>query len=49
MSIDGYANYERRAYYKAVRCPVQLRLDDLEGSSEAYQRVRETCVRPHDL
>ena len=44
MSIEGYVDYKRREFCKDIQCPVQLRLNALEGGSEEYQKVRQTCV-----
>ena len=44
MPIEGYSDYQRREYCKDIKCPVQLKLNGLTPGSEAYDRVRETCV-----
>lgn len=43
MPIEGYVDYQRREYCKAVRCATQLKLDALPPSSVEYERVRESC------
>ncbi len=36
--------YQKRAYCKAIKCPVQLELDkSVEGAPE-YEQARATCV-----
>ena len=43
-SFKGYVDYQRREYCKAIACPVQVKLDTLEPSSEEYQQVRNSCT-----
>jgi hypothetical protein len=44
MSVEGFTEYKRREFCKAVKCPVQMELNQLEETSEAYQKLRQTCV-----
>ena len=44
MTIEGYVEYKRREYCKDVECPVQLKLNALDGGSGEYQNVRQTCL-----
>ena len=43
MAIEGYVGYRRREYCRAVRCPVQMKLNALDADSDEYQEVRQTC------
>ena len=43
MSIEGYVEYQRREYCKALPCPVQLLLEEQTKGSEGYDRVRNIC------
>jgi hypothetical protein len=43
MSILGYVDYKRREYCKAIRCPVQLKLDKQKEGSEEYEGLRKKC------
>ena len=43
MSIEGYADYQRREFCKDIPCPVQERLNTLKEGSEEYEEVREVC------
>ena len=45
MPPEGYREYRKREFCKDVMCPVQDKLDNLEQSSEEYERVREECKR----
>lgn len=42
-SIDGYTDYQRREYCKAIRCEVQLDLEKQKEGSDEYQKVRNIC------
>ena len=44
MSPEGFTEYKRREFCKDVKCPVQMELNKLEETSEAYQKLRQTCV-----
>jgi len=43
MSIEGYVRYQRRAFCKDVKCPVQLELDAQEPDSDEYEKIRRIC------
>ncbi len=43
VSIDGYLDYQKREYCKAVKCTVQQELDQYEDGSEKYEEIRLTC------
>ncbi len=42
-SLEGYIEYQRREYCKAVKCEVQLELDKQEKGSEMYEKIRYRC------
>jgi len=42
-SIEGYVDYQRREYCKDIRCPVQMKLNELPAGSEEYEEARKTC------
>jgi hypothetical protein len=44
MSLEGFTEYKRREFCKDVKCPVQMELNLIEKNSEAYQKLRQTCV-----
>ncbi len=43
MSIEGYIDYQRREYCKAVECPLQLELDKQQPDTNEYEKVRQKC------
>jgi len=43
MPIEGYVDYERREFCKAVRCPVQMELDAQKEGSDEYEKIRQIC------
>lgn len=43
MPVEGYREYQRREYCKAVRCPVQLDLEAQQPGSSEYESVRGIC------
>lgn len=43
MSIKGYIDYQRREYCKDIRCPIQLKLEEQQPNTDAYEEVRKTC------
>jgi len=43
MSIEGYVEYKRREFCNAVKCPVQMKLNELKEGSAKYEEVRRTC------
>lgn len=45
MSIEGYVDYQRREYCKAVQCPVQAMLEKQPAGSKDYDQVRDLCIR----
>lgn len=43
MSLEGYIAYKRRAFCHDINCPTQIKLNTLNDTSTAYERVRQTC------
>ena len=43
MTIPGYADYQRRAFCKDIRCPIQRQLDKCPPGSDEYEEVRGIC------
>ncbi|MBF0593580.1 MAG: hypothetical protein HQL22_01285 [Candidatus Omnitrophica bacterium] len=43
MSINGYIDYQRREYCKAVACPLQVDLDCQLAGSPAAEKIRYEC------
>jgi hypothetical protein len=43
MIPDGYVEYKRREYCKAIKCPNQLELEKQQEGSPAYEAVRKKC------
>jgi hypothetical protein len=43
MTPEGYVDYKRREFCKAVACPVQVQLNSLTESSFAYEQTRKKC------
>jgi hypothetical protein len=44
MSLpEGYVEYQRREYCKAVECPVQKELELAEEGSSRYEEIRFRC------
>jgi len=43
MSLEGFIEYKRREFCNAVQCPVQMKLNQQEDKSEAYEQIRKTC------
>jgi hypothetical protein len=44
MMLEGFIEYKRREYCRAVKCSVQVELDGQEEGTEGYERIRKTCV-----
>jgi hypothetical protein len=44
MPVEGFTEYKRREFCKDMKCPVQMELNKMEETSEAYQKLRQTCV-----
>ncbi len=42
-TIPGYSDYPKRAYCKAIQCPVQLELDNAAAGSAEYEEIRKRC------
>jgi hypothetical protein len=42
-SIPGYIDYQRREFCKDVKCEIQLKLEQEESGSEAYEAIRAIC------
>jgi hypothetical protein len=43
--IPCHSNYKKRTFCKAVKCPVQLKLNSLQEGTEEYEKVRKTCKK----
>jgi hypothetical protein len=43
MSTTGFTEYKRREFCNDVKCPVQMKLNQQQEKSEAYERIRRTC------
>ncbi len=43
QSVEGYRDYQKREYCKAVQCPVQSELESCEAGSPEYEKVRYRC------
>ncbi len=43
MPVDGYVEYPKREYCRAVKCPVQSLLDDEQPNTSGYEKVRAVC------
>jgi len=43
MSIEGYIDYQRREYCKAIQCSVQTELDKRQPDTNEYEEIRQTC------
>ncbi len=43
MSIEGYADYQRREYCKDIKCPVQSDLEAQKEGTDEYERIRNIC------
>ncbi len=42
-AINGYVDYQKREYCKAVKCTVQNDLDKCEAGSDEYEKIRLIC------
>ncbi len=45
MSIEGYADYQRREYCRDISCPIQIELDKYKKDSDDYERIRSICKK----
>jgi hypothetical protein len=43
MTLEGYIDYQRREYCKAIHCPIQGLMDQQSEGSEGYDTLREIC------
>ena len=43
MAIEGYVEYRRREYCKALPCPIQVLLDAEPEGSPRYEQIRNIC------
>ena len=41
--IEGYVDYTKREYCRAVMCPIQTLLDQQREGSETYEFTRGIC------
>ncbi len=44
MSVEGFTEYKRRDFCNDVKCPVQTKLNLQQEKSEAYEKIRQTCI-----
>lgn len=44
MIPEGYVEYQRREYCKALRCPIQVLLDEQQAGSKEYDQIRKICI-----
>lgn len=42
-SIEGYIDYTKREYCRAIQCPVQVLLDQEKEGSDRYEFIRGIC------
>lgn len=42
-SIPGLVDYKKRTFCRAVKCPAQLKLDNLQEGTEEYEKVHDVC------
>lgn len=42
-SIEGYIDYTKREYCRAVQCPIQVLLDQEKEGSDRYEFIRGIC------
>ena len=42
-TINGYVDYQKREYCKAVKCTVQNDLYKCEAGSDEYEKIRLIC------
>ena len=42
-TIEGYIDYTKREYCRAVKCPIQVLLDQEVEGSEKYEFIRGIC------
>lgn len=43
MPIEGHVDYKRREYCNAVKCHIQMLLNEQEEGSEQYEKIRAVC------
>jgi hypothetical protein len=43
MALEGYIEYQRREYCRAIECPVQILLQQEPAGSEKYNQTRKIC------
>jgi len=43
MALEGFVEYRRREFCKAVGCSVQAVLDGQVEGSEGYEQIRKIC------
>ena len=44
MIPEGYVEYKKREFCRDVKCPVQLKLEQLDENSEEYRKTHDICV-----
>jgi hypothetical protein len=42
-NIEGYVDYTKREYCRAVECPIQTLLEQQTKNTEAYEFIRGIC------
>jgi hypothetical protein len=43
MNHEGFIEYKRREFCNDIKCPVQIKLNEIQDKSEAYEKLRKTC------
>jgi len=43
MSLEGFSEYKRREFCNAVKCSVQMKLNNLPQNSKEYEQTRQKC------
>ncbi len=44
MPTGDFIEYKRREFCHDVKCPVQIQLSQQPEKSEAYEKIRQTCI-----
>ncbi|MEM2109564.1 MAG: hypothetical protein QW327_03650 [Candidatus Odinarchaeota archaeon] len=44
MVLEGYVEYRKREFCNDVKCPIQLKLNQLQEGSKEYEEVRRVCT-----
>ncbi len=43
MVLEGYVEYKKREFCNDVKCPVQLKLNQVKEGSVEYEEIRNIC------